>query len=104
MSLKVEGTELVFESEVCGKRVRVKVKGVVECGSSILPDERHEDAIKGVVTYIGAVQAGRTITDPQRLEQVLREEHRDTRIMAKDMYDRRSPICWDPSKTTFKKL
>ena len=102
--LKVEGTELVFESEVCGKPVRITARAVA-CGSKMLPDEMHEVAKRGIVRYMTAVGQGYGIKDPNKLQKILLEQHFGHRIMAKeDPLKSGEPICWWPSTVTIKKV
>lgn len=103
MSLKFVGTEVVFRG-IIGD-FHVEITGIAAlCGSNHLPDDCHEPAASGMLTYLQAVKDGRNVRDLGHLKSILQEGPRGPRIMAKDPHDRRPPICWDPALTNFKKL
>jgi len=103
LSFKFVGTEVVFQGMIGD--FHAEITGVAAlCGSNYLPDDCYQSAASGMLTFLQAVKDGRNVRDLEHLRSILQEGSRIPRIMAKNPHDRRPPICWDPARTTFKKL
>ncbi len=96
--------ELVFESEIDGRRFLITAKVVVS-GGNLLPSEFQDTAINGIMKYFRAVQWGREIADPAQLERVLQDEHHGVRVLANNNPRKKTPsICWWPDTVTIRKI
>lgn len=97
------GTEVVIQGMI--GEIKTEITGrAVACGSNHLPDDLYVSAASGILRYLQAVREGHRIESPEDLQQVLREKHQRSVIMAKDPHDRRPSICWKPADTVIERI
>lgn len=96
--MTVWGKQLVFESKISGKRVRITANAKLS-GGDFLPDDREEDAKTGVLCFIKGIMEGHGITNLRGIQSALRKHQYGELVVPmckKSPSSKGALICWKP--------